>query len=138
MKKSILATLILSGILSAACVSNGDKTVTCSDTGLTWQDDSEVGSVSKTWEEALIYCNTLPLAGGNWRLPNIKELKSITDRINKYNPSLKDGFTNKSTNWFWSSTTTKSYTSTAWGVGFDYGDDRWGNKTSTYSVRCVR
>ncbi len=138
MKKSILATLILSGVLSATCVSNSDKTVTCSDTGLTWQDDSEVGAVNKTWEEALTYCNTLPLAGGNWRLPNIKELKSITDRINKYNPSLKDGFTNKSTNYFWSSTTSKSDTSSAWGVNFYDGDGSWDNKTNANSVRCVR
>ncbi len=138
MKKSILVTLILSGMLSAACISNGDNTVTCSDTGLTWQDDTDVGSVSKTWEEAIDYCENLSLAGGNWRLPNIKELKSITDRINKVNPSLKDGFSQKSTNYFWSSTTYKSHPDVAWRVYFYDGDDGWDFKTNSDSVRCVR
>ncbi len=138
MKKSILLSLALVGVLSANCVSNGDKTVTCSDTKLMWQDDSGVGSVSKTWKEAIEYCEDLDLAGyDDWRLPNINELLSIIDK-SKYNPALKDGFVQRSTNWFWSSTTRASYTDYAWLVGFYYGDDTWNDKSFHNSVRCVR
>ncbi len=139
MKKSILLSLALVGMLSADCVSNGDETVTCSDTKLMWQDDSDVGSVSKTWKKAIEYCEDLGLAGyDDWRLPNIRELKSITERTKKINPSIKDGFTKVSDDGYWSSTTDLSDTSGAWNVGFDDGDDGWDYKSGHYSVRCVR
>ncbi len=143
MKKNILVSLTLLGLSSYLfaqdCVRNTDETVTCSNTGLTWQDNDDVLKEDwKTWEEALTYCNTLPLAGGNWRLPNIKELKSITDKINKVNPSIKDGFTKVSDDGYWSSTTDKSDRSNAWGVNFGNGYDDWDDKAGRGSVRCVR
>lgn len=141
MKKSIVSFLILCGVLSASCTSNGDDTVTCSDTGLMWQDNADVtdSSKQKNWKNAISYCENLTLAGHNdWRLPNITELKSITDRINKVNPSLKDGFTQKSTDWFWSSATDLSDTSKAWVVFFSDGRDFWYDKTNTGYVRCTR
>ena len=57
---------------------NNDGTVTDNVTGLMWQkeDDDNV----RDWEAALSYCESLSLAGfSDWRLPNIKELDSITD-----------------------------------------------------------
>ncbi len=138
MKKSILLSLVLAGVLSANCVSNGDGTTTCSDTGLTWQDNADVGSISKTWKEAIDYCENLTLAGkSDWRLPNIKELKSIVDR-SRHNPALKDGFTKRSTNWFWSSTTYSSDPDDAWLTNFYNGNDGWDHKSNSDSVRCVR
>jgi len=56
---------------------NGDGTVTDTSTDLMWQ---QVSSSSKTWKEALVYCEGLNLGGHtDWRLPNIKELQSLVD-----------------------------------------------------------
>ncbi len=62
-------------------VDNGDDTVTDLATGLMWQqDDSGTG---KNWEEALAYVEQMNAANylghSDWRLPNIKELQSLTD-----------------------------------------------------------
>ena len=57
---------------------NGDGTVTDRTTGLTWQKTQP--AVMMSWENALVYAETLSLAGRtDWRLPNIKELQSLND-----------------------------------------------------------
>jgi len=57
---------------------NSDGTISDNATGLTWmQSDSES---AMNWEDALSYCENLPLAGADdWRLPNVKELQSLVD-----------------------------------------------------------
>ncbi len=56
---------------------NGDGTVSDNQTGLMWQQGK---ATSRLWEQAITYCENLSLAGFNsWRLPNIKELRSIGD-----------------------------------------------------------
>jgi len=56
---------------------NLDGTITDLDTGLMW---TQVPSSAVTWQGALAYAETLALAGfTDWRLPNIKELQSLTD-----------------------------------------------------------
>ena len=50
---------------------NEDGTVTQGN-GLVWQVGRSEGLFS--WEDAPRYCNTLTLAGGGWRLPDIREL----------------------------------------------------------------
>lgn len=56
---------------------NGDGTVTDLDTGLMWQ---QVPSSAATWGTALTNAENLGLAGfADWRLPNIKELQTLTD-----------------------------------------------------------
>ena len=58
-------------------VNNGDGTVTDSDTGLMW---AQVPGPAVNWTSALTYAENLTLAGfSDWRLPNIKELQSLTD-----------------------------------------------------------
>jgi hypothetical protein len=59
-------------------VDNGNGTVSDAATGLTWtQSDNGTGVL---WQDALAYCETLDFAGASdWRLPNIKELHSLTD-----------------------------------------------------------
>ena len=50
-------------------------------TGLVWEDNP-IGTEAqerKTWTEAIDYCENLE-GGGKWRLPNINELETITDR----------------------------------------------------------
>lgn len=57
---------------------NGDGTVTDHVTGLMWQQIPE--STGFTWQQAKEYCESLELAGhGDWRLPTLKELFSISD-----------------------------------------------------------
>lgn len=141
MKKSLLLSLALAGMLSAECVrDNSNEVITCSETKLMWQDDSDVLKEDwKTWKEAVKYCEDLSLAGyDDWRLPNIEELKSIIEKTEKVNPSIKDGFTNVSEDGYWSSTTHLSDSSSAWYVFFYSGSAYWDYKKGLCSVRCVR
>jgi gluconolactonase len=58
-------------------VNNGDGTITDSDTGLMW---TQVPGAAVNWAGALNYAENLTLAGHtDWRLPNIKELETLTD-----------------------------------------------------------
>ena len=57
---------------------NGDGTVTDNVTGLIWQQGSDSGPLS--WEEAQTYCESLGLGNqGDWRMPSLKELFSISN-----------------------------------------------------------
>ncbi len=58
-------------------VNNLDGTVTDLDTRLMW---SQVPAPAMTWSAALAFAEGLTLAGySDWRLPNIKELQTLTD-----------------------------------------------------------
>jgi hypothetical protein len=110
-------------------------------TGLSWQDDSEVRSVWKTWQGAIEYCEALTLGDfTDWRLPEIEELVYITDKGRRY-PAIYPVFENISHYpSYWSSTVSIIYNSdTVWFVNFDYGSNNGSMfKTSEIYVRCVR
>jgi len=107
-------------------------------TKLQWQDNEEVGQVSKTWEDAKSYCSSLSLGGYNdWRLPTRKELKSIVD-YGKYDPAIDSTFVNVTSYNYWSATTYAYDSSNAWYVNFYNGYDYWTGKTAEYYLRCVR
>jgi len=118
---------------------NGDGTVTDISSGLTWQK----ASASKTWEQALAYCEGLSLGGTtDWRLPNIKELRSLTD-YSRYSPAINTTyFPDTVLDFYWSSTTHADGASYAWSVIFyfshGYGGDYTSNKSDSYYVRAVR
>ncbi|HMK49858.1 MAG TPA: DUF1566 domain-containing protein [Thermodesulfovibrionales bacterium] len=118
-------------------VDNGNGTVTDSNTGLMWQQGEDR---SMSWEEAISGCERLSLGGhSDWRLPNIKELESLTDHT-RYGPSI-DGavFPDAHPFLYWSSTTYSGDPSYAWYVVFQYGSvGNSGNKFKSYHVRCVR
>ena len=92
-----------------AFTDNGDGTTTHNNTKLMWQKDS---GGEMDWESAIQYCENLTLAGYNeWRLPNIKELSTLTD-FNRSSPAINtDYFPNTLNNTpggsdsYWSSTT---------------------------------
>jgi len=102
-------------------------------TKLMWQDDAIGATVA--WEGALQRCEDLTLAThSDWRLPNINEFKTIIDR-SKINPAIVDGFTNTSSNLYWSST---SFKDGVWYVRFGNGYVYYNLKKYRYYVRCVR
>ena len=115
---------------------NGDLTITDNNTGLMWQQ-GEGGQM--TWEDAISYCEGLSLAGNdNWRLPNIKELESITDDTLSYPIIDTNFFPDAYASSYWSSTTYASTSSYAWPVFFSNGHVINQSKISSHYVRCVR
>lgn len=115
---------------------NGDGTVSDGNTGLMWQQ-AEGGSMD--WEDAITYCEDLSLAGyTDWRLPNIKELESITED-SLYDPAIDTNyFPDAHASYYWSSTPYASNSSYAWYVYFYDGSVRYYGKSYNPYVRCVR
>jgi len=140
MRKTILIMIGISLFLYAEFSRDSSGVVADSTTGLEWQDDySDNGGTVKsaTWQDALIYCEELSLGGKNdWRLPNIRELKSIVDDT-KDNPAINSVFTNVAFS-YWSATTNASDSNEAWYIFSDYGNKIWLSKTFTIHIRCVR
>ena len=116
---------------------NGNGTVSDSATGLVWQQGEVTPTV--TWEAALTYCENLALGNHtDWRLPNIKELRSISDRT-RANPSLDTTyFPGAQAARYWSSTTLFGHSSSAWFVDFTSGLASYNDKAGRLPVRCVR
>jgi hypothetical protein len=84
---------------------------------------------------------------GQWRLPNVKEIRSLID-FAYFNPALSnaagtgqwtgDSFTGVQTFYYWSSSSYAINTVNAWAVGFGTGDLADSNKDSTLYVWPVR
>jgi len=109
-------------------------------TNLMWQDTSDTIGVddTKTWSDAIGSCEALTLGGySDWRLPNLNELNSVTDK-STYGPAMDDEFKNKKTTRFWSSTTEEANSSKAWYSYFYCGCNGVVDKTQKHNVRCVR
>jgi len=118
-------------------IDNEDGTVTDTETGLMWQKDTAPGIYS--WEQALAYADTLPLAGyDDWHLPNRNELQSIVE-YSRHNPSIDPIFASTVPSYYWSSTTYAYYPGLAWYVRFSDGCVDVDPKSSYgYCVRAVR
>ena len=137
---------------------NGDGTVTDNCTGLMWKKCSEglsgsscgTGSVGTyNWENALIQCEGLdPFAGhSDWRLPNARELWSITllgrEIVDGKKAALgpyinQTVFPATVSSNYWSSTTYPVSTTDALNVDFSNGYLYDNDKTNALYVRCVR
>ncbi len=119
---------------------NARQIVLDTSTNLIWQDDASVIDEAKVknWQEAIDVCEALTLDGKtDWRLPNLDELNSITDKT-KSSPAMSDIFVNKVQRTYWSSTTNESNTSKAWYSYFGCGCNDVEDKIKSYNVRCVR
>jgi gluconolactonase len=106
-------------------------------TRLIWQ---KTGPTAKmTWEQALVHAEELALAGQeDWRLPNIKELRTLTD-ITLTNPAIDlTVFPDSSSDDYWSSTTLAGHPDRAWTVNFRFGIVSYQPKTADLLIRCVR
>jgi len=148
--KSISLTVILllfaSSLAATPYFDNGDGTVTDKNTALVWQkcsmglnNDAACSgtATTATWTAALTYCTGLALAGKTWRLPNINELRSITD-LAKSSPAIDSiAFPATVPGMYWSATTNTSITTNAWYVSFLFGQVFRITKANPYYVRCV-
>jgi hypothetical protein len=156
-----------SSILSTSPIEDfevhGDGTVTDKVTGLMWKVCSEGqtfnagectdATTTHTWAEALALVDTLNSGTGfpedgvtynDWRLPNLKELKSITE-LQCATPAINLSiFPNTPSASYWSSSPRATYGTVdnlTWIVHFDFGYDNNDNnnrETSRNNVRFVR
>ena len=124
-------------------VNNNDGTITDTVTGLMWQkkDGGEM-----TYENAVIYCDTLTLGGySNWRLPDAHESFSILYHQNA-NPAIDtNSFTATTADYWWTSDKQANDVNKIWCTNSGGGV---GNKPKTetisaggsfrYHVRAVR
>ena len=124
-------------LVTAHFTDNGDGTVTDILTGLIWQKQPYADTL--TWEDALVYADTLSLAGASdWRLPNIREIRSInTETI--HHPSLDTAlFQVQNGQKFWSSTTLRNQTAKAWYFDDQFGITTYDFKANRHEILCVR
>jgi hypothetical protein len=116
-------------------------TVTDTKTKLVWQQT--VPSDLYTWENAIVYCQTVgaSLGGIGWRLPTIKELLTIVDE-SRVLPSIDPtAFPMTPTPNFWSSSPLAGFPNAApkaWYITFDEGSSYFEDVNYTEYVRCVR
>jgi hypothetical protein len=137
-------------------VDNANGTVTDNLTGLIWLKNGNctatVGGINKSsgwlvWADALTWSNALAngacglsdgSTAGQWRLPNIKELKSVFNRQTNSKTWLNTvGFYNIQ-NDYWSSTTVVNNTGFAFTGGMQVGTVNSVNKTYDVTVWPVR
>lgn len=132
-------------------IDNGNGTVTDSKTGLMWKqcleglsgNDCATGTATTfTWQQALQQpgvVNGTGFAGyTDWRLPNIRELRSIVEE-QCFNPTINTTrFPNTPSSYVWSGSPSTDGLDNAWYVNFEYGRSDADNRSSNYAVRLVR
>lgn len=133
---------------------NTNGTITDKYTGLVWKKCSEGFSTSggkcnsgtlkkMSWKDALQYVENLNNTSGfagyhDWRLPNIKELLSLSEKA-CYDPAINTSvFPNNSNTNFWTSSPSLNFANMAWRVNFSMGQDARSDKGSLYAIRLVR
>ncbi len=123
-------------VINNRYLDNLDGTITDNLTDLIWQKVPNVSTLA--WEDALNYAEGLSLANNtNWRLPNIKELQSITD-FTTTNPAVNTAkFGISGTKKFWSSTSLPNQTTKAWFWDTQFGITTYDLKTVANYVLCV-
>jgi hypothetical protein len=108
--------------------------------GQTWDGETCLGEATPyTWKEALDNSVSYEFNGSsNWRLPNIKELSSITER-SCTRPSINaELFPNTRPDDFWTSTPSMSDPERAWVVAFFNSSNSIKEKDRAIFVRLVR
>ena len=113
----------------------------CSE-GQTWSGSTCTGTAATyTQDNAFLRAKTEATSSGKaWRVPNVKELSSITKLGEAGNPSIDTtAFPATPSDSFWSSSPDVTLTSHAWAVKFDYGYVGIGGRSNSYLyVRLVR
>jgi len=148
---------------SADFINNGDGTITNTKTKLMWKRCAEglsganctLGTATTlTWQRALQQAASINAGVGfatfhDWRLPNIKELRSIVERqcvLPAVNPTVfpatppSAGTSAVKSNkiWFWSASPSATFSGFAWSIDFDSGRSFVDKEARLYYVRLVR
>jgi len=153
----LLELLLLPSLTMAECnnaitattahlIDNHDGTVSDPKTGLIWKKCSvgqSYNSVTNgcdgtartfSWQGALHQSDSV------WRVPNIKELRSIVE-LSCFNPAINEAvFPDIYSGGYWSSSQNAGFGKNAWIVKFNYGRVQTSTKifSISYSVRLVR
>lgn len=130
-------------------VSNGDGTVRDTRNGLIWKACAEGQSwsvsncagtaITTDWANSFVEANNSSFAGfSDWRIPNLKELRSLVEEC-RSSPSINYSFfPGTPTSHFWSSTPVVFDPRFAFTVSFDYGNG-YNARTFAYNhIRLVR
>ncbi|MBT4520561.1 MAG: DUF1566 domain-containing protein [Halieaceae bacterium] len=127
---------------------HGNGTVTHDTTGLMWAkcvqgasgSDCTTGSVSKhTWQQALDTAAASTLAAyADWRLPNMKELRSIVEEQCDATTINLAIFPNARSSHYWSASPYARFTGVAWFVDFYSGISFFTDHGSSKYIRLVR
>jgi hypothetical protein len=130
-----------SGALADAPVGRyvvSDATVFDVKSGLTWQRSARQGNC--VFSVAVDYCALLDVAGGGWRLPNVKELQTLTDVSLDFPAIDPTAFPNTAVGSYWSSTPLATDASQVW-IVYSYNgitQSRSRDSSNYGNVRCVK
>lgn len=134
---------------TANFTNNGDGTITDNTTGLMWMQCSLGQTFSNgnctgdaqtyNWQEALQAAHGYQFASlDGWRIPNVKELSSLTER-QCVRPAINETlFPNTPSDDFWSSTPSLADQQRAWVVAFFNSSNSIKEKNLFVFVRLVR
>lgn len=127
------------GLMWKRCLEG--QTFSGSSTPDNYLDDTCSGSQAYNWQAALNQAQTANDGGYNdWRVPNLKELKSTVEYC-RVNPAINtEVFPNASSSLVWSSSpmTAPGYAPGTSGVVFYDGYGGWGYRDDVNAVRLVR
>ncbi len=135
-EKDFRPRCVRGSIVVSSFIDNSDGTVTDSRTELMWaQSDFSV----MNWEEALVFAETSSYASyDDWRMPNIKELRTISDDTES-NPSVNATYFSFITSInYWSSTTEVNNSTRAWDIDYSSGLVSYAEKTLDKGTLLVR
>ena len=136
--KILLLFVLAAGIGSVANAKGLSGVVLDKRSGIYWQDNMGSKKSSEDWDDAVVYCDKLELAGmEHWRLPTFKELFSIVD-LKRINPAINPVFDFVEEGTYWTSTTFVPNVSRAWTIDFRTGKTFYSYKSTDHAVRCVK
>ena len=116
---------------------HGNGTVIDNNTKLMWQQQDD--DLTRTWDEAVTYCQNLELAGlSDWRLPGIKELKNIVNHEGFDASDDSSVFPGTNSQSFWSSSIWSGDVIYSWILRSFDGAISINLKSLSNHVRCVR
>ena len=147
--QTCVAGVQASNLTSFYVIDSGNGTVTDTRTGLMWDRCARglsgigcfTGTASTfTWQAALNAAATIGAYKGfsDWRLPNVKELRSLVEEC-RFGPAINEfAFPNSPASIFWSGSPVAGGPPYAWTVYFLVGFANFDLRSNAIQVRLVR